>query len=171
MQIIYNTSTVRLEDMPLDVGYASERVSLSNGANETFAIGGQNGTTQILITAPFIDDSLLSQIQELEELLGLNALGGITKALIVASAKHTSPQMEGWMFGIDSDEAFGDFYGIRLVGDTLSGEFAKSLFILSKDGALFYHEILPDLSKPFSLDKALTKIVAAMSCYTGKGCH
>jgi len=36
---------------------------------------------------------------------------------------------------------------------------------------VFYHEILADLNEPFSIDKALAKIVAANSCYTGKGCH
>jgi hypothetical protein len=36
---------------------------------------------------------------------------------------------------------------------------------------VFYHEILNDLNAPFSFDKALVKISAAQSCYTGKGCH
>lgn len=171
MQIIHKASTLELEDLPLDIGYASERVSLKSSNNEIHHIGGQNGSTQIIVSAPFIDDSLLSQLKELDDLLNLNALGGITKGLIVATSNHASPQMEGWLFGFDEDEAFGDYYGVRLVGDDLQGEFAKSLFIISKDGALFYNEILSDLSKPFSLDKALSKIVAATSCYTGKGCH
>jgi peroxiredoxin len=69
--------------------------------------------------------------------------------------------------GYDVDEAFGDYYGVRLSNK----ELAKSLFIISKDGAVFYHEILEDLSAPFNFDKALVKIAAAQNCYTGKGCH
>lgn len=171
MQIRYRTSTLLLEDMPLDVGYASEKVTLKNHSDETFSIGGQNGLTQLLISTPFIDDDFLIQLKEIDTLLSLNALQGITKAVIVANPKHSDPQMEGWIFGADSDEAFGDYYGIRLAEGELGGEFAKALFVISKDGALFYTEIPGDLNEPFSLEKVLPKIAAATNCYTGKGCH
>ncbi|MFA6396870.1 MAG: hypothetical protein WCW84_12970, partial [Sulfurimonas sp.] len=163
----YNTSTLYLEDMPLDVGYASEKVSLKNHKDETFTIGGQNGFTQLLISAPFIDEALISQLTEIDTLLSLNALGGITKALIVANDKHELPILEEWLSGYDYDEAYGDYYGVRLSNK----ELAKTLVIVSKDGAVFYHEILSDLNAPFSLEKALPKIAAAINCYTGKGCH
>ena len=171
MQITYNSSLLKLEDMPLDVGYASERVDLKNSSDETFRIGGQNGATQLLISVPFIDKVLLSQLSEIDTLFSLNALGGITKALIVASNQHALPSLEEWLVGYDYDEAFGDYYGVRLSEGELGGEFAKALFVISKDGAVFYHEILEDLSAPFSFDKALVKIAAAQNCYTGKGCH
>jgi peroxiredoxin len=167
LQITYNTLTLHLEDMPLDVGYASEKVDLKNAEDVIFTIGGQNGATQLLISAPFIDDALHAQLKEMNTLLSLNALGGITKALIVATDKDKLHSLEEWLVGYDYDEAFGDYYGVRLNNK----ELAKSLFIISKDGAIFYHEILDDLNAPFSLDKALAKIVAANSCYTGKGCH
>lgn len=171
LQIIHNTSTLYLEDMPLDIGYASEKVTLKNHSNETFSIGGQNGFTQLILSAPFIDNEFLAQLEEIDTLLSLNALQGISKALVVASVQHTNPQMEGWQFGIDTDEAFGDYYGMRIAKGELGGEFAKGLFIVSKDGALFYNEILNDLNESFSVEKALPKIAAAMNCYTGKGCH
>lgn len=153
--------------MPLDIGYASEKVDLKNSAGEVFTIGGQNGATQLLISAPFVDDTLISQLKDFDTLFSLNALGGITKALIVANDKHELPVLEEWLSGYDYDEAFGDYYGLRLSNK----ELAKTLYIISKDGAVFYHEILNDTNEPFSVDKALAKIVAANSCYTGKGCH
>lgn len=167
MQITYNTTLLELEDMPLDIGYASERVDLKNSTGETFRIGGQNGSTQLIIVLPFIDDSCISQLKEMDSLLSINALGGITKALIVATDNHAMPPLEEWLVGFDYDEAFGDYYGVRLSNK----ELAKSLFIISKDGAVFYHDIVNDLNDPFSLEKALLKIAAAESCYTGKGCH
>lgn len=167
MKITYNTATLTLEDMPLDVGYASEKVTLKNRSQETFTIGGQNGSTQLLISAPFIDDALTAQLNEMDSLLSLNALGGITKSLVVATNNDPLPVLEEWLVGYDFDEAYGDYYGVRLSNK----ELAKSLFIISKDGAVFYHEILNDLNAPFSIDKSIAKIVAANSCYTGKGCH
>ncbi len=167
MQINHNNSILTLEDMPLDVGYASEKVNLKSPTGEVFTIGGQNGVTQLLISVPVIDNTLITQLRDFDTLLSLNALGGITKALIVANNKHELPTMQEWLSGYDYDEAYGDYFGIRLSNK----ELAKSLFIISKDGAVFYHEILNDTNKPFSIDKALAKIVAANSCYTGKGCH
>lgn len=167
MLIIYNTTYLELEDMPLDIGYASERVDLKSSTGDIFCIGGQNGATQLIITLPFIDDTTITQLKEMDSLLDINALGGITKAVVVATDKHAIPSLNEWLIGFDYDEAFGDYYGVRLSNK----ELAKSLFIISKDGAVFYHEILNDLNSPFSLDKALLKIAAAQSCYTGKGCH
>jgi peroxiredoxin len=155
----------------LDIGYNSEKVNLKCQTGENFTIGGQNGFTQLIVSTPFINDEIIEQIKELDTLLSLNALQGITKALVVASSNHCDPQMEGWQFGIDYDEAFGDYYGVRLAKGELGGEFAKALFVISKDGALFYNQVLRDLNEPFSIENALIKISAAQSCYTGKGCH
>lgn len=171
MQIRYNALSVSLEDMPIDIGYASEKVDLKNSAGETFQIGGQNGATQLIVAVPFVNEELIIQLKEIDSLLYINALSGITKALVVATDKHEMPVMEEWLAGYDYDEAFGDYYGVRLTGEALNGELAKAIFIISKDGAVFHHEILDDLNAPFSLDKALLKIAAAQSCYTGKGCH
>jgi len=167
LQIRHKASILQLDDIPLDIGYASECVELKNTAHESFRVGGQNGVTQLILTAPFIDDALIAQLGELDALLSLNALGAITKALVVATDKHDDPKLEEWQFGIDAGEAFGDYYGVRLNNSELS----KTLFVISKDGAVFYHEILNDLDSLFSLDKALVKIAAAQNCYTGKGCH
>lgn len=171
MQIRYNTTTLQLEDIPLDIGYASEKVELTTGTGKPLCIGGQNGMTQLIVTTPFVDDPLIAELQELDRLLSLNALHGTAKTLVVATDRHHAPDLEGWMFGIDGDEAFGDYYGIRLRPGELGGEFAKALFVISKDGALFYSDILSDLNGVFDTARAIVKIAAAHNCYTGKGCH
>lgn len=171
MQIKYNTISVNLDDMPIDIGYASEKVDLKNSAGETFQIGGQNGATQLIVAVPFVNEELITQLKEIDSLLYINALGGITKALVVATNMHEIPVMEEWLVGYDYDEAFGDYYGVRLSGEVLNGELAKAIFIISKDGAVFHHEIPSDLNEPFNVEKSLLKIAAAQSCYTGKGCH
>lgn len=171
MQIRYRSSILELEELPLDIGYASEKVELKNHSDTPFNVGGQNGFTQLIITTPFIDEELITQMGEIDTLLSLNALDATAKTLVVATTAHVDPSIEGWGFGIDRDEAFGDYYGIRLRPGELGGEFAKALFIVSKDGALFYSEILSDLTEPFDTAKAIVKIAAAQNCYTGKGCH
>lgn len=170
MQITYNTSTLFLEDMPLGIGYASQSVTLKDMHDQPFVIGGQNGHTQLILCAPFINDDLMTQIHELDALLALNALV-ISKTLVVATKQPHDLHLTDWRYGFDYDTQFGDYYGVRLAKGELSGAFTKALFVISKDGAVFYDEIPKNLNTPFSLEKALPKIAAAMHCYTGHGCH
>lgn len=171
MLIYCNGTRLHLGDTPLDIGYAAEKVELKKPDGQTFQIGGQNGMTQIILSAPFIDEKLVHELHQLDSLLDLNALNGISKVLVVADNRHHLPVLDGWLVGYDYDKAFADYYGVRLTGEPLEGELAKALFIVSKDGALFYHQITEDINQPFSLDKVLLQIAAAQNCYTGKGCH
>ena len=169
MQIRLNTFTMRLEDTPLDVGYASEKVKLSTKEGSSRTIGGQNGATQLIVTAPFIDDTFLDELRAIDKALPADET--VTASLVVAAGAHEDPELEHFEFLIDSDDEFADWYGVRLSGDPLEGELAKALFIISKDGALYYDEIAANLHDPFNADTALRKIQAAQLTYTGKGCH
>jgi len=160
---------MRLEEQPLDIGYASEKVTLKTTEGVSCTIGGQNGSTQLIVTAPFIDDSFVSELETLGK--SLPEGDGVTASLIVATAAHEDPKVEGFRFLLDKDEEFADWYGVRLSGDPLEGELTKALFIISKDGALYYDEFAKNLHDPFNAETALRKLYAAQECYTGKGCH
>ncbi|MEJ2467869.1 MAG: hypothetical protein P8Y51_02145 [Campylobacterales bacterium] len=160
---------MRLEDLPLDIGYASEKVTLTTKNGQTETIGGHNGKTQLIVTAPFIDDSFLAELEALET--SLPDSDDVTASLIVAGDAHSDPEMGRFRFLIDSDAEFADWYGVRLSGDPLEGELTKALFVISKDGALFYDEFARNLHDPFNAETAVRKIHAAQECYTGKGCH
>ncbi len=171
MQVHLNTSTMRLEDLPMDVGYASEKVTLTDSEGKGHIIGGQNGKTQLIITAPFIDDALIDELKELSDQLPKGGDYEVTTALVVANDTHTPPQLEGIDFLIDTQEEYGDFYGVRLVGEPYGGELTKAAILISKDGAIFYDDFAEELTDRFNTDTLLRKIMAAQTCYTGKGCH
>jgi peroxiredoxin len=160
---------MHLEDTPLDVGYASEKVTLKTKEGAACSIGGQNGTTQLIVTAPFIDDTFITELEAIDRALPEGQ--DISAALVVAGAAHKDPQLERFRFLIDSDQEFADWYGVKLSGAPLGGELTKALFVISKDGALYYDEIAKNLHDPFNAETALRKIYAAQECYTGKGCH
>ena len=162
---------MELEDQPLDIGYASEKVSLKDASGQTRALGGQNGKTQLIITAPFIDDAFVEELRALEKELPKGGDYEVTTALVVANDAHKDPELDTIDFMIDAEGEFGDWYGVRLVGEPCGGEFAKALFVISKDGALFYDEFAKNVYDAFSADTLLRKIAAAQLCYTGKGCH
>jgi len=160
---------MRLEDLPLDIGYASEKVSLKSADGTTHTVGGQNGRTQLIVTAPFIDDSFVTELESLGKSLPEGE--SVSATLVVASTIHEDPEVKGFRFLLDSDEEFADWYGVRLSGDPLDGELTKALFIISKDGALYYDEFAKNLHDRFNTEAAVRKLYAAQECYTGKGCH
>lgn len=161
MQVKFKTYMMHLEDMPLDIGYASQKVTITDINGSKFVIGGQNGKTQLLITSPFIDDEFVKELKEL----------GINASFIASNKNMTNPNLKNIDFYIDSDGEFGDFYGVRVKGEPFDGEFTKAVILISKDGAIFYDEFLKDLDEKFNLENLLHKITAAQTCYTGKGCH
>ncbi len=61
MQIKFNTYTMHLEDLPRDIGYASEKITFKDAKEQELIIGGQNGKTQLLITTPAIDQAFIEE--------------------------------------------------------------------------------------------------------------
>lgn len=154
-----------LEEEPLDVGYASEAVELSDTKAQTVRTGGQTGATQLLIALPRLDGASAREIEAI-----LPALGGVIPQIVLSTAEDLRTDTELPVL-IDDDEAFGDLYGVRIGSGSLSGHLAKALFVISKDGAIFYEEVPIAPEKPFNAELLVQKCAAAHECYTGKGCH
>lgn len=161
---------MKLEDMPLDIGYASEKISVKDAENNSHIIGGQNGKTQLIITAPFIDDTFKKELYEIERELPVGGEYEVTASLVFAN-KFDDIKLTKIKKFIDEEEELRDFYGVKLSGTPLEGELTKAIILISKDGAIFYDEYLKDLSDTFDQETLLRKIYAAQTCYTGKGCH
>jgi peroxiredoxin len=157
--------------MPMDLGYASEKVTMYNEKDQTQIIAGQNGKTQLIISTPFINETFKDELEKIDEMLSTESESDVECHLVVANAQHQDPQIKNINFLIDKEGEFGDWYGVRLIGEALGGELTKSLMLISKDGALFYDEYPQDISESFNHDTLLRKIAAAQTCYTGKGCH
>jgi len=171
MQILCNTSTMHLDDMPLDIGYASEEVSLKDKQGKAHQLGGHTGKTQLIITLPYIDDSFKQELEDIAKDLSKGGVHEVDASIIVANDKHDSPQIEGFDFYIDEEEEFADYYGVKLRGQPYEGELTKAIILISKDGAIFYDEFSPDINKGFNTATLARKVLAAQECYTGKGCH
>lgn len=171
MQVHLNTSIMRLEETPLDVGYASQSVTLTNESGQACSIAGQKEHAQLILSTPFIDDALLHELKEIIEINTKESEHLSHVTLIVANDSHKNPKIEGLDFLIDSSGEFGDWYGLRLVGQPLEGELTKALMLISKDGAIFHDDYPQDLDQAFNHERLYRKMLAAHTCYTGKGCH
>ena len=147
---------MHLEELPMDIGYASEKVSVKNSDGNTQIICGQNGKTQLFITLPFVDECGEHEV---------------TAALIFANGTQEDLNLSRFERFIDDKGEFGDFYGVRLSGEPYDGQLTKAIILISKDGAIFYDEFVKDLGDFFNQEILMRKIFAAQTCYTGKGCH
>ena len=72
---------------------------------------------------------------------------------------------------LDVEDEFGNMYGTKLVSGSLENKLTKSLFLISKDGAVFYLEMPNELSKEFDLDRLRVELNKAYTSYNGVGCH
>ena len=173
MQVQFNTSTMHLKEMPLDVGYASEEVTIKDLEGKKHLIGGHKGKTQLIITLPFIDETFIQELKDIVKDLPKGAEGSyeVNSALIVANNTHQRPPIEGLDFYIDEDGEFADYYGVGLSGEPCSDELTKAIILISKDGAIFYDEFSENICDRFNMETLGRKVLAAQQCYTGKGCH
>lgn len=169
MQITLDTYTMHLEEMPLDIGYASEQVVVNDISGKEYSIGGHNGKTQLIISTPLIDDDFIDELKSVENILETDS--DMTASVIVANDIHSSPKFEKLNFYIDKNAEFADMYGMRLIGEPYNHELTKAIILISKDGAIFYDDIPLNLKDKFNIELLYRKIAAAQTCYTGKGCH
>lgn len=171
MKIVHKNRELKLEDELLDVGYSAEKVELTAKGDTKVTVGGHRGKTQLLISLPFIDEAVEAELAAMESLLNETAQAKIDAWIVVANAAHTLKKEGFFKLGIDADEGFGDYYGVRLEGEGLSGELTKALTIVAEDGTLFYIDAPADLSEPFNTERFARMIVTALSCCDKKGCH
>lgn len=170
MHITYKEHSLSLEDLPLDVGYASECVTCSKQTSEDITVGGHvANTTQLFITSPIVDSAFLNELKSLQQFVA--PLEHINAYYITDLDDFNTPTLEGFEVLIDKDGEFGDMYGTRLIDSPLRSQLTKSVIVVSKDGAIFYDEFLATLNAAFNQDVLCTKILAAQNCYTGQGCH
>ena len=162
---------MHLEELPMDIGYASEKVSVKNSDGNTQIICGQNGKTQLFITLPFVDEDIKKELQAIEKELPECGEHEVTAALIFANGTQEDLNLSRFERFVDDKGEFGDFYGVRLSGEPYDGQLTKAIILISKDGAIFYDEFVKDLGDFFNQEILMRKIFAAQTCYTGKGCH
>lgn len=169
LQVQLDTHTMTLEDMPLDEGYASETIKAKDMNGAEVSLGGQTGKTQIIISAPYLDQQNHEEFDQLFKDKDL-ALEDVERYFILSSREDIKVATDMPLL-FDEDEEFGDEYGLRICDAPMEGKLTKAVYIISKDGAIFYEQVPKDLKTPFELDKIYKKTVAALACYTGKGCH
>ena len=62
-------------------------------------------------------------------------------------------------------------YGTKIGSGSFEDKLTKSLFLIGKDGAIYYIDTPQALEKPLDIEKIRTALNKTYQTYTGTGCH
>ena len=175
-KIIYKDEFLELCEDFIDVGYMAENIDVKDLAGDCFEIKRSHSdkSMTILVSFPDAKDEFFEEILKIDEFLShiqvpLNAYMVFDKATQVQTILKN--RLNKFKIVLDADDEFGDMYGTKLVSGSLEGKLTKSLFLISKDGAIFYLDIPNDLNKEFDIQRLRVELNKAYISYTGVGCH
>lgn len=171
-KVIYNNKEYELIDDFIDVGYMAENFEAQDIEGNEIEVRRSNPekTMTIFVSAPFVDESL----SKLDELLSHIEVG--LKCYFIfeksdASIVEFHKSLKKFEIVFDTCDEFGPMYGTKIVQGELEDKLAKALFLVSKDGAIFYIDFLSDEAGEFNLDRLRVELNKAYITYTGVGCH
>jgi len=71
----------------------------------------------------------------------------------------------------DDGLEYGNMYGTKIEQGILEGKLTKALFLISKDGAVFYVDMPEVIESSLDMQRLHVELNKAYVAYTGVGCH
>ena len=167
--ISYKNESFELDD-GVDIGYGVEKINLKFPDNSDY-VAPIRGVTTLLVSAPIIDDSFLSQLRELDSEFASKSVEGFEAVFVLGKGQEVIKGMEFLKFGTDEDDEYSCEFGTKINRGEICCKLTKSLFVISRDFVLFYKEICKNIEDEFNLDKLYFNLGKALNVYTGTGCH
>ena len=174
--VIYNGKENELTEDFIDVGYMAENIEVKDFFGKTKEIkrSDEKGSMTLLVSFPHVKNGFEDEITKLDKFMS-NIQVDIHCYFIFSTKCPEKTVMKNRLdkFEIvyDDEEEFGNMYGTKIVSGELEGKLTKAMFLISKDGAVFYLDMPQDLSEPFDMDRLKVELNKAYVTYTGVGCH
>jgi peroxiredoxin len=175
-KIKYENEELDLCEDFIDVGYMAENIEVKNTYGETIEIkrSHPDKSMTMLVSYPNDKNGFLNEILKMDEFLSkiqvpLNCYYIFDKDYKVDTVLKN--RLKKFSVVLDSDEEYANMYGTKLVSGSLKDKLTKAVFLISKDGAIFYIDMPDDLSKPLDLERLRVELNKAYTSYNGVGCH
>lgn len=167
----YLDETLYLADRPIDIGYASEPVEVVDAKGEAITIGGMvRDTVQIVIALPNLSTPFAQMAQQIID--QIQAPEGIRVWIVLNRIGSESFAQSEWVKVVaDTQGEFGGLYGVSIADGLLEGSLAPALFVISRDGAIFYREVPTQIPCGFNIERFNHEANRARHIYNGQGCH
>ena len=174
--VIYKDEACELCEDFMDVGYMAENFEACSLGDETLEIkrSTSDRAMTILVSFPHIKDDFEEEILVVDKLL--SALEVPVYCYLVFDKKYEDmdvldTKLQKFQLLFDKEEEFGNMYGTKIVSGSLEDKLTKALFLISKDGSVFYVDMPKDLDKALDLERLRIELNKAYVTYTGTGCH
>ena len=169
MKTAFEGQKIDLND-GVDIGYSVEKMALSHLDGVPYSVPTR-GVTTLLMSAPFFDGALLTQLAQLDIEFSDKSVENF-EAIFVLSAEQELPSgFTFFKFVTDEDDEYCAEFGTKIGSGKLEGKLAKALFVISRDYVLFHKEICENIEDSFSVDRLYFQLGKALNVYTGTGCH
>jgi peroxiredoxin len=174
-KIIYKNEEIELIEDFIDVGYMAEEFEAMDIHSNMIEVKRRVEDTPIVIFASFPNyDEYAEEIKELDSFLS-DAKVNIKAYLILEDKLEEyevlKNKLDKFTPIFDTNGDYGELYGTKLESGTLEGKLTKALFVISKDGAIFYIDFPSDLSQKIKIDRLQVELNKAYNTYNGVGCH
>jgi peroxiredoxin len=174
--IIYKNQECELCEDFIDIGYMAENIEVTDMQGETKEIqrSHSDNSMTLLVSFPNEDESFVKELLVMDEFLSRIQVPINCYFLFNEKTQNIEAlkeKMKKFEIVFDHEEDFGNMYGTKIVNGILEDKLTKSLFLISKDGAVFYLDMPNDLDKPLDLERLQVELNKAYVTYTGVGCH
>ncbi len=174
--IIYKEQECALCEDFIDIGYMAENIEVTdmNGDTKEIKRSHSDNSMTLLVSFPNEDEGFIKELLVMDEFLShiqvpINCYFIFNEKTDTLSAIQS--KLKKFEIVFDSEEDFGNMYGTKIVSGILEDTLTKSLFLISKDGAVFYLDMPNNLVKPLDLERLQVELNKAYVTYTGVGCH
>jgi peroxiredoxin len=175
-KITYQDEAMELCEDFIDVGYMAENIEVLDSYGKEIEIkrSHPDKSMTLLVSFPHDQNGFLNEMLKIDELLSniqvpIHCYYVFDKDYEVAVVLKN--RLKKFQIVIDKEEDFANMYGTKIVSGSLEGKLTKSLFLISKDGAVFYLDMPNELSEEFDLERLRVELNKAYASYTGVGCH
>ena len=175
-EIIYKNESLRLCDDFTDVGYMADNFEAMDFYGNPLEIKRSHAdkAMTLLVSFPMYIEGFKEEILKLDAFLShlkVEVYCYLIFDFVLPEATVLQNRLKKFKLIFDTEEEFGSMYGTKIINGTLKNRLAKSLFLISKDGAIFYIDMPQVLENPLDLDRLQIELNKAYSSYTGVGCH
>jgi peroxiredoxin len=172
----YKSEEFELTDDYIDIGYMAENFVAQDSIGNTKEVKRSHSdkAMTLLISFPNEDEIFINEALKLDAFMKNIQVPIYCYFVFAKQLKQKAilnNRLEKFELIIDSEEEFGNMYGTKIVSGSLNDMLTKSLFLISKDGAIFYLELPEELEKPLNLERLQVELNKAYVSYTGTGCH
>lgn len=172
--ITYHDEIMTLIDDAIEEGYMAQNITVSTSNANKFTIqrSREDLSMTILFSVPNLEfeDEIL-QIDSFLSLLQVPIKSYLIFNHPLPKIEKLQKHLKTMQIAYDAYDEFGVWYGAKIIDGSLAGLLCKSIFLISKDGAVFYVDMPHDMSDKINLERLRIALNKAFTIYTGVGCH